>query len=143
MMDKIQTIDFYNVLYKGSKMGQASIDQILKKCESKCLKRDLLDLQNTYKRISHEADQRLQRLGEIPMDIPIRGRVMLWGMVQMGSSSESRLSHMVLNGINMGAQEICEGLVRYQKAAPSAKKLARKMLQIQEDFSPVFGSYLN
>ncbi len=142
-MDRIQTVDFFNVLYKGSKMGQASIDQIIKKCESRCLKRDLLDLQNTYKRISHEADQQLQKMGEIPLDIPIRGRVMLWGMVQLGSSDEGRLSYMVLNGINMGAQEICEGLVRYQHASHSAKKLARKMLQIQEDFSPVFGSYLN
>lgn len=45
----------------------------------------------------------------------------------------SQIAKIVMNGCNMGIQSIGENLTKYKTASEEAKKLARKLINVEED----------
>lgn len=134
----------YEVL-KGAQMGIDAIDELLKKCDDKNFVNVLLHTQNDYKDVAREADLLLQKNGGIPQELSAGIRMTTWGMVKsrtMNDNSPSRLSELILRGMDTAEKEMNEIKEEYPDAQESSHKLADKLLKLQREHRGIYESYL-
>ena len=134
----------YEVL-KGAQMGIDAIDELLKRCDDKSFVDVLLHTQNDYKKVAHDADVILQKNGGIPHELSAGIRMTTWGMVKsrtMNDNSPSRLSELILRGMDTAQKEMNEIKRENPDAHESSHKLADKLLKLQKEHRGIYESYL-
>ena len=116
-----------NELNKGIKMGMDSISNVAEKVQSKDLKENLQFQYNKYNELLNVVNNQLSSYGEFPKEVNPMLKAMGWMGIQLNTidnKSDSKISEMMIQGLNMG---IIEG-VKLLNQNPSAKSEVKNIL---------------
>ena len=116
-----------NELNKGIKMGMDSISNVAEKVQNKDLKENLQFQYNKYNELLNVVNNQLSSYGEFPKEVNPMLKAMGWMGIQLNTidnKSDSKISEMMIQGLNMG---IIEG-VKLLNQNPSAKSEVKNIL---------------
>ena len=121
----------------GAKMAVKSIDQV---CEH-ASDGKLLDLLSAYKdkhkEIEKETTELLEGDGQKTKEPGVMASAFAktsTGVKLMMQEDSSQIAKIMMDGCNMGIQAISEKVNAYPSASEKSRKIARKLIQIEEDF---------
>lgn len=131
----------YDELNKGCSMGILAIDAILDKAHEGDFKVLLLKLSKEYHELSKEIHEYAD---EDPKDLSGISKTFSWYGIQMRTitdDSDSKLSELIMQGLNMG---IIEGRKFLNEGIEDddLRKLLSKYINIQEKYVEKFKEYL-
>lgn len=130
-----KNINILKEVFKGAKMGIDSISYISDKVNNPNLKNTLEHEYSMYNNILDKTKNAFLEYDEIPKDINIKDKAMLWYGIQantMKDNSNSKIAEILIQGTNMGIIEgrklinsnpdvdenvskILDGFVRFQE----------------------------
>ena len=132
------TIELLKELDSGCQMAMNSIHQL----QNYELNKDLADLLEKYRKKHHELkDEVTSLLREHGEDEKMPGTMasaMSWvttGFKMMMHDTNTQVAKLMMDGCNMGIQTIGEKMSMYAAADQEAKKLAHKLITLEEDFA--------
>jgi hypothetical protein len=133
---KDENINALDEIHKGSCMGMDAIHFVLDKVDDKSLKKELEKQYKEYQDISKEIEDIYPEYnnGE-PHETSTMNKVMTWYGIEMNTlmdKSNSKISELVLQGINMG---IIEGrkILNHKKIDEKVNKIISKYVLMQEE----------
>ncbi|MEG0456674.1 MAG: hypothetical protein RR549_00895 [Oscillospiraceae bacterium] len=144
-MEKKQTEQFANSLYKNVKMAHDSVGAILKKVEDKSLKMDLELQKKDYSSYISKLETVADEFG---VSLEPENK-MTKTMAQMGISmhtafdnSPSKVAQMMIEGSTMGVIESTKALNNNQNGEPKLKQLAGDILNFERNNVERMKNYL-
>ena len=142
-MDSPQYI--LNEINKGIKMGMDSISTVAEKVQDDRFKKDLKYQYDKYNEILNKVNDELDNYDDFPKELNPMQKAMGWMGIQLNAldnKSNSKISEMMLQGINMG---IIEGvkLKNHNPDAPAnVKNILTEFIQFQENTVNQLKKYL-
>ena len=104
-----EDINALDEIHKGACMGCDALDFVMDKVEDDNLKQELEKQYNDYKNIAKRIEEIYPKYNEgKPHETNVMNKVMTWGEVEMNTltdKSNSKISELLLNGVNMGIIE--------------------------------------
>lgn len=134
-----------NEVNKGIKMGMDSISNISEKVQDSNLKRDLQFQYNQYNSILNKVNNKLSTYGELPKELNPMQKAMGWMSVEwntMDDNSDSKISEMMLKGLNLGIIQGCKLLNHNPEADQEIKNILNEFVQFQENTVEQLKKYL-
>ena len=128
-------LDFLNYMYKNAKMGIVGIDDVIKKAKAKDLKDVLYKQKLEYEAICKEIEKVLEKKEAKTEEINIMAKVASSFMSSIKlaeDSTDSMIAKMMIEGTNKGIIEINEKLNNIPNIDRSTKKIALKLLKIEQ-----------
>ncbi len=135
--DKKVVLDELN---KGCSMGIHAIEAIMEKTKNEEFKKLLLDLANEYHKLAKDINENAE---EEPKDLSAISKTFSWYGIQMRTitdDSDSKLSELVMQGLNMGIIEGRKFL--NEETDKELHSLLNKYVSIQEKYVEKFKEYL-
>lgn len=132
-------------LNKGCTMGMNAIEAILDKVEDKKFKNVLKDEYKKYKKIHQKIEDKYHEFSdENPTETNALNKAMIWSMLNIktiADTSNSKLSEILLQGINMG---IIEGrkLINNKDMDKDIKNISEEFIKMQEESVETLKEYL-
>jgi len=145
-MSKNATQKLYDEIRNGAHMGIDAIDEMLRKCGDEKFRKELMDTQNEYKYIAHEAAEGLIAEGGVPEELTAGARMGVhWGVKAKMAMDDSResMSRMVLKGMKMAEKELNRDGEEYKNASGKAHDLADRLLELQQKHKKIYEKYVN
>ncbi len=130
---------------KGIKMGMDSISNISDKVQDNQLKQDLQYQYNKYNEILNKVNNELSKYGEFPQELNPMQKAMGWVMIEwntMSDKSDSKISEMMLQGINMGIIEGVKLLHQNPNCETGTKNILSEFVKFQENTVEQLKKYL-
>ena len=130
---------------KGIKMGMDSISNISDKVQDNQLKQDLQYQYNKYNEILNKVNNELSKYGEFPQELNPMQKAMGWVMIEwntMSDKSDSKISEMMLQGINMGIIEGVKLLHQNPNCETETKNILSEFVKFQENTVEQLKKYL-
>lgn len=130
---------------KGIKMGMDSISNISDKVQDNQLKQDLQYQYNKYNEILNKVNNELSKYGEFPQELNPMQKAMGWVMIEwntMSDKSDSKISEMMLQGINMGIIEGVKLLHQNPNCETRTKNILSEFVKFQENTVEQLKKYL-
>ena len=128
-------LDFLNYMYKNAKMGIVGIDDVLSKAKSKDMKDVLYKQKLEYEGICKEVEKILEKKEAKVEEISMMAKVSSSFMSSLKlaeDKSDSMIAKMMIEGTNKGIIEINEKLNNIPNISKETKKIARKLLKIEQ-----------
>lgn len=129
-------VDFLNRLYQNSKMGEHSIDVILKSVKNPRLQYSLQKQKEGYSQLSRKAERQIHLKREVPQDNSRLTRLSSAIGIHMNTLTNKKPSHlaqMLIQGSTIGMIDATQHLHKYQYVSPKVKGLANEMIQFEEE----------
>ena len=130
---------------KGCKMAVNSMNQIREYVQEE----RLADLISTYKKKHKELEEEIAKLlekaGEEEKEPGMAVSALSWittSVKLMGREDCGQIAKLLMDGCNMGIQEITEALHKYEGASMEGKTVARRLIQIEEKLRKELKAYL-
>ncbi len=128
-------INFLNRIYQNSKMGEQSIDTMLKNVKNPRLRHVMEQQKEGYSMLSRKAQRQLHLHREIPQDKSKLSKLSSQLAIQMKlqqSQKPSHLAGMLIQGSTMGIIDATQHLHKYRYASPCVKNLAGEVIRFEE-----------
>lgn len=134
-----------NEVNKGIKMGMDSISNISEKVQDSNLKKDLQFQYNKYNEILNYVNEELSKYDKFPKELNPMQKAMGWMSIEwntMDDKSDSKISEMMLKGLNMGIIEGVKLLNNNPNANTETKNILSKFVKFQENTVEQLKKYL-
>ena len=140
-----ETIELLKEIDSGCLMAINSFQQL----EEYQMPQGLYELVSKYKikhdEIQKEASKLLHECHETDKQPGMMASVMSWmttEMKMMIREDGTQVTKIIMNGCNMGIQQIGEKMHHYENASDEAKKLAEKLIKTEENLLSEIKEYL-
>jgi len=130
-----KNIDFLNYMYKNAKMGIIGIDDVYPKAKSKEMKELLQKQRGEYDDFCNQVAESLKKHEAKVEDINIMAKVgsSFMSSVKLAEDhSDSNIAKLMIEGTNKGIIEINEKLNNIPNIEKDTKKIAFKLLKIEQ-----------
>lgn len=144
-MENKDTIRLLKECDAGTKMGVASIDEVLEKVVDEKLKSLLQESKAHHKELESEIDRLLAGMGREEKEPSAMAKGMSWMKTNMKlymDNSDATVADLITDGCDMGVKSLYRYLNQYQAADEKAKKLCHKLIDIEELLRKDLRSYL-
>lgn len=134
-----------NEVNKGIKMGMDSISNISEKVQNPNLKNELQSEYNKYNEILNKVNEQLSKYDKFPKELNPMQKAMGWMSVEwntMDDKSDSKISEMMLKGLNMGIIEGVKLLNNNPDADNETKNILVEFVKFQENTVEQLKKYL-
>lgn len=134
-----------NEVGKGLQMGMDSITNITEKLEDKGFKEVLLNQYNEYDDLLNRVNDEITKYQDVPEQLNPMQKAMGWMSVQMNTmddKSNSKISEMMLQGMNMGIIEGVKLLNHNPDTDKNVKSILQEFIQFQENSVEQLKKYL-
>lgn len=140
-----ETIELLKEIDSGCLMAVNSLQQL----EEYQMPQGLFKIVSNYKakhdEIQKEASKLLHEYQETDKQPGVMASAMSWmttEMKMMMREDGTQITKIIMNGCNMGIQQIGEKMHHYEKASEDAKKLAQKLIKTEEELLSDVKEYL-
>lgn len=144
-MDNKDTICLLKECDAGSKMGVASIDDILEKVKDSKMKELLQESKNHHTKLGEEIHTMLNECHADEKDPSMMAK----GMSHMKTSmklamdaSDATIAALITDGCDMGIKSLTQYINEYENADKKAKDLCDKLISIEEKLRKDMKVYL-
>lgn len=140
-----ENINALDEIHKGACMGIDALDFVLEKVEDNDLKNLLNKQYKNYKDIAQEIEQIYPKYNnDEPHKTNVMNKMMTWYGVEMKTltdHSNSKISELLMNGVNMG---IIEGrkILNKKVINEEVKNIVSKYITMQEECIDILKNYL-
>ena len=134
-----------NEINKGIKMGMDSISTVSEKVQDDDLKKELKFQYDKYNEILNKVNDELDNYNDFPKELNPMQKAMGWMSVQLNTiedKSNSKISEMMLQGINMGIIEGVKLLNHNPDTDENVKNILKEFIQFQENSVEQLKKYL-
>ena len=134
-----------NELNKGIKMGMDSISNVSEKVQDDRLKKDLKYQYDKYNEILNRVNDELDNYDDFPKELNPMQKAMGWMSVQFNTlddKSNSKISEMMLQGVNMGIIEGVKLLNHNPDTDKNIKNILNDFIKFQENTVEQLKKYL-
>lgn len=129
----------------GSKMAVSSIKGVLGNIKSEELLRLLTESISEHEKIGNEIAKELDEIGLEGKDPNPMAKTASWLKINaklLTDSSDKTVASLISDGCSMGIKELTGYLNKYSDADKSAKKLAEKIIDLEEKLLDEIKEYL-
>lgn len=144
-MGNYDTIKLLQECDAGVKMGISSIDEVLSHVCDCDLKKLLIESREHHEKLENEINSMLQKHKTEEKEPGLMAKGMSWMKtnVKLGlDHSDATIAELMTDGANMGIKSLNQYLNEYDQADESAKKLAEKLVKIEEKLCKDLQKYL-
>lgn len=134
-----------NELNKGIKMGMDSISTVSEKVQDDRFKKDLKYQYDKYNEILNKVNDELDNYNDFPKELNPMQKAMGWMSIQFNTlddKSNSKISEMMLQGINMGIIEGVKLLNHNPDTDENIKNILYEFIIFQENTAEQLKKYL-
>ena len=134
-----------NEINKGIKMGMDSISTVSEKVQDDDLKKELKFQYDKYNEILNKVNDELGNYDDFPKELNPMQKAMGWMSVQLNTiedKSNSKISEMMLQGVNMGIIEGVKLLNHNPDTDENVKNILKEFIQFQENSVEQLKKYL-
>lgn len=134
-----------NEINKGIKMGMDSISNVSQKVQDDRFKQDLKCQYDKYNQILNNVNDELSNYDAFPKELNPMQKAMGWVMIEwntMSDKSDSKISEMMLQGINMGIIEGVKLLHQNPNCETGTKNILSEFVKFQENTVEQLKKYL-
>lgn len=128
--------DLLNRLYQNAKMGEQTLELMLKKTRNPRLHRTIRYQKDGYNQFSQRVERQLHLRREIPQELSAVSKLSATVGTKanlMKNHFPSHLAEMVIQGSTMGLIDATQHLHKYcHCVSPETKKLAEDMISFEE-----------
>ena len=142
--EKITTVELYQEVYKGCKMGADSLVNLLPKVNDESLRNEITAQLDRYEDYASQAREKLFDLDKTPKEEnPISKRSAKMGVMMntMLDATSSHIAQMIIEGCSMGITELLKAVHAYGEK-DEAEQLARDVISFEESCSENMKKYL-
>ena len=122
---------------QGCKMAVGSMNQVCQHVNGSRLEDVILDYREKHEEIGKKADELLEAGGVAVKAPGAAATAYSWLSTEMKmrlNDDNSRISQILMDGCNMGIQNISGAMNQYGGASADSKKIARELVQTEEAF---------
>lgn len=134
-----------NTINKGIKMGMDSISTVSEKVQDDRFKKDLKYQYDKYNEILNKVNDELDNYNDFPKELNPMQKAMGWMSIQFNTlddKSNSKISEMMLQGINMGIIEGVKLLNHNPDTDENIKNILCEFISFQENTAEQLKKYL-
>lgn len=139
------TIDLLKECDSGTKTAVSSIKEVLDNTASGELLSLLTDNLREHEAIGDEIHRQLSDLGESGKEPNPMAKAMSWlkiNIKMMEKPVDKNIAHLIFDGCSMGVKQLSEYLNKYDEADEEAKRLAERLIKLEEKLAKDLKSYL-
>ena len=119
----------------GSKMGIASIDDVLEHVHSSAFKKYLVDCKNEHEKLGEEIQVLLNEYHDEGKDPNPMAKGMSWMKTNTKlaiDESDKTIADLMTDGCNMGVKSLNRYLNQYEAAEEKAKDITKRLINLEE-----------
>ncbi len=134
-MENKDTVRLLKECDAGTKMGIASIDEVLEKVVDEKLKSLLQESKAHHKELEREIDTMLECMGKEEKEPSAMAKSMSWMKTNMKmymDNSDATVADLITDGCDMGVKSLYRYLNQYQAADEKSKEICHKLIDIEE-----------
>jgi hypothetical protein len=142
--EKITTVELYQEVYKGCKMGADSLVNLLPKVNDESLRNEITAQLDRYEDYASQAREKLFDLDKTPKEEnPISKISAKMGVMMntMLDATSSHIAQMIIEGCSMGITELLKAVHAYGEK-DEAEQLTRDVISFEESCSENMKKYL-
>lgn len=144
-MEKKDTIDLLKECDAGTKMGVASIDEVLDKIKNENMKQLLNTSKDHHAKLGNEIHSLLLEYNSEEKDPSAMAKGMSWlkTNVKIGMNEcDATIADVMTQGCNMGIKSLYHYLNKYSEANEKVKSICRELADIEEELVTKLRPYL-
>ena len=129
----------------GTKMGIASIDDVLPYVKSDALKAYLSDCKSEHEKLEREIEGELDRFHDSGKDPNPVAKGMSWMKTSVKlavNDSDSTIADLMTDGCNMGVKSLNKYLNEYKAADEVSKDITKRLIKLEEKLTEEIRDYL-
>ena len=121
----------------GCKMAIRSMDQVLEYVVDEKLEQVIETCKYAHEQLEEESGKLLEECGKEEKEPGMIATAFSWISTEtklVMKNSDNQIAKVLMDGCNMGIQSIGEYMNEYTGASEEAKKIAKKLVKLEEDF---------
>lgn len=134
-MSEQSDIEILDSVYASARMGNQTISDILPKVSDQRMQQVLDGQLHEYKAVESEAVNEIIKRGSQPRDFSLTEKISLWADVKMNTTinrSATHIAEYLILGTTTGMTDVTRRLNRERGASESARRLADRLLNIEQ-----------
>ena len=142
--EKISTVELYQEIYKGCKMGGEAIVNLLPKVTDEGLRSELTAQLERYEEFASKAREQLFDMDKSPKEENLLTKLSSKMGVMMNTMIDATSSHiaqMIIEGCSMGITDLIKAIHAHDEK-DDAEKLARDVISFEESCTENMKKYL-
>ena len=144
-MTEPDTIKLLRECDAGIKMGTASIGEVLEKTTNEKLKKLLEICKEGHEKLKEEIQNKLEQYHDTGKDPNPMAQGMSWMKTNVKlamDDSDATIAELMTDGCDMGIKSLSRYLNEYEAADDKAKKIAKKLIDLENDLCSGLREYL-
>lgn len=132
-----QTIQLLDECNSGCKMAINSMSQAMEYVTDEKLAKIIDAYTIKHQKLEQESEQKLLQTGKEEKEPGAMASAMSWISMEMKlmlKDDSSQIAKIMMDGCNMGIQSISEYMNQYESASADSVRLAKDIIQVEEDF---------
>ena len=133
----VHTLHLLEECNSGCKMAIRSMDQVLEYVEDEKLEQVIETCKYAHEQLEEESAKLLEECGKEEKDPGVIVTAFSWISTEtklVMKNSDNQIAKVLMDGCNMGIQSIGEYMNEYTGASEEAKKIAKKLIKLEEGF---------
>ena len=139
------TIDLLKECDSGSKTAVSSIREVLDNTSKEELLTLLTQSLKEHEEIGDEIHRLLSEAGESGKEPNPMAKAMSWlkiNIKMLEKPEDKNIAHLMFDGCSMGVKQLSEYLNKYDEADGEAKRLAKRLIKLEEKLAKDLKAYL-
>lgn len=139
------TINLLKECDSGTKTAVNSIKEVLDNTASGGLLELLTENLREHEAIGDEIHRMLSAEGETGKEPNLMARAMSWlkiNIKMLEKPEDKNIAHLMFDGCSMGVKQLSEYLNKYEQADDEAKRLAKRLINLEEKLAKDLKEYL-
>ncbi len=144
-MEAVDTVKLLKECDAGTKMGVASIDEILEKVQDPKLKSLLQESKSHHEKLECEISAMLRNHNAEEKEPNLMAKGMSWMKTNMKmtmDNSDATVADLITDGCDMGIKTLNRYLNQYKAADEKSKEICGKLIDIEEQLRKDLRAYL-
>ncbi|WP_290773203.1 hypothetical protein [Anaerofustis sp.] len=133
MDNSIRLLEF---IFKNAKMGSTTIEDLIDINEDLKFREELIHEKETYDDFIKKANKLMKKMGKEVKDLSYFNELQSYIMIKMETLKDKSCEHiagMLMQGSTMGIVQITKKLREYKDSDREVVKLAKRLLEIEEE----------
>ena len=139
------TIDLLKECDSGTKTAVSSIREVLDNTSKEELLTLLTESLKEHEEIGDEIHRLLSQAGENGKEPNPMAKAMSWlkiNIKMLEKPEDKNIAHLIFDGCSMGVKQLSEYLNKYDEADGEAKRLAKRLINLEEKLAKDLKAYL-
>ncbi len=144
-MENSDTIELLKECNAGIKMGVNSIDEVLDKVSDEKLRNILIESKEEHQALGSETHKLLNELHDEGKEPNLMASGMSWlktNVMLAMEKTDKTIADLITDGCDMGIKSLNRYINQYAAASADAKKIAKRLIDIEERLSDEIKGYL-